>query len=214
MEEQYVAIVGSRTAPEVVLEYMIRLGRTYTDMGIGVSSGDAFDCDRAGWYGARQSRRFSEVPPRIFLNKSHRNGVPINQLHGFIDARELHAHRHMAEAMALDARGSWNGLNEFGKDLHIRNVYQIHGGYLDNRVIACILWAEPNGRDKVRGGTNTAFQIAKKAGIPLIVNLYHQDGIEWAKKFLAENEQSYPYDDIDWRQIHKWDDPRLNDFEE
>lgn len=214
MKQEFVAIVGSRTAPEVVLEYMIRLGRTYTDMGIGISSGDAFDCDRAGWYGARQSRRFSEVLPRIFINKSHRNGIPIRQLPEFIDARELVEYRDMATAMALDARGSFYGLNDHGRDLHIRNVYQIHDGDLMNRVTACIFWAEPDGPNKVKGGTNTAFQIAKKGGVPLIVNLYYQEGIEWAKAFLAENEQDYPYDEIDWKQIHKWDDPRLTDFEE
>lgn len=211
---RYVAIVGSRTTPEIVLEYMIRLGRTYTDMGIGVSSGDAYDADRAGWIGARQSRNFTEALPRIYLNKSYRNGIPISQLPGFIDARELHEYRHHATAMALAARGSFNGLNQFGIELHTRNVYQIWGDKLDNKVEACILWAEPNGPHKVKGGTNTAFQIAKKAEIPLIVNLYHQEGIEWAKAFLKENERDYPYDDIDWREIHKWDDPRLNDFEE
>lgn len=211
---RYVAIVGSRTAPEIVLEYMIRLGRTYTDLGIGVSSGDAYDCDKAGWYGAQQSRNFSNALPRIYLNKSRRNGIPIEQLPGFIDARTLVEHRDMATAMALAARGSFHGLNEFGRDLHIRNVYQIHGEDLLTPVMACILWAEPDGPNRVKGGTNTAFQIAKKAEIPLIVNLYHQEGIEWAKAFLKVHERDYPYIDIDWKQIHKWDDPRLTDFED
>jgi len=214
MTRRYVAIVGSRTTPEVVLEYMIRLGRTYTDLGIGISSGDAYDADRAGWYGAKQSKRFKEVGARIYVNKAFREGVPIEEMHGFIDARELHEYRHHATSMALDARGSFAGLNKFGIELHTRNVYQIHGDKLDNIVMAFILWAEPNGRDKVKGGTNTAFQTAKKAEVPLIVNLYHQEGIEWAKDFLAKHEQDYPYEEIDWRKIHKYDDPRLLDFEE
>lgn len=211
---RYVAIVGSRSTPEIVLEYMIRLGRTYTDMGIGVSSGDAYDADRAGWYGAKQSKRFDEIGARIYLNKSYRDGVPISQLRGFIDARELHEYRHHATAMALAARGSFAGLNKFGIELHTRNVYQIHGDKLDSLVEACIFWAEPVGRDKVKGGTNTAFQIAKKGNVPLIVNLYYQEGIEWAKAFLAEHEQDYPYEEIDWTKIHKYDDPRLLNFEE
>lgn len=214
MLKGYAAIVGSRTTPEIVLEYMIRLGRTLTDMGYAVSSGDAYDADRAGWYGAIQAERFNEVGCRIFLNKEYRNGKHISTFPGFIDARKFDDVRPMAEAIALKARGTFAGLNKWGIELHTRNVYQILGRSLKERVDYCILWAEPTGKDRVSGGTNTAYQIAKTVEVPTIINLYSKEGIEWAKAFLAENERDYPYMPIDWYEIHKPDDPRLKDFEE
>lgn len=211
---EYVAIVGSRNTPEIVLELMIRLGRTYTDLGVGVSSGDAYDSDRAGWYGACQSRRFSEVGCRIFLNKQYREGTHISKFPGFIDAREHVTYWDHAKSMAFAARGNFNGLNDWGIELHTRNVYQVYGVNLDEIVIACIFYAKPKSRDTVSGGTNTAYQLAKQAKVPVIINLATPHGIDWAKTFLAKHELDYPYDPIDWTKIHKHDDPRLLDFEE
>lgn len=214
MSRKFAAIVGSRQTPEIILEYMIRLGRTLTDQGYAISSGDAYDADRAGWYGAIQSKRFQEIGCRIFVNKSYRNGYPINSFTGFIDSRKFDDVRPMAEAIALQARGTFAGLNKWGIELHTRNVYQILGTSLEDRVEICILYAPTVGKDKVSGGTNTAFQIAKTTGVPCIINLYVQEDLEWAKSYLADYEQDYPYIDIDWHEIHKPDDPRLKDFEE
>lgn len=211
---RFVAIVGSRNTPETILELMIRLGRTYTDMGIAVSSGDAYDSDRAGWYGAKQSKEFDHVGCRIFLNKSKRNGQPISNFHGFVDTRFNCPQRDMAEAMALKARGTFAGLNSWGIELHTRNVYQIFGLNLDAPVEACIFYAEPKRNDTVSGGTNTAYQLAKMGNVPIIKNLYLEEDRDWAKRFLADAEGAYPYVDINWHEIHKPDDPRLMDFEE
>ncbi|ARV76951.1 hypothetical protein PHABIO_320 [Pseudomonas phage Phabio] len=211
---RWVAIVGSRNTPEPILELMIRLGRTYTDMGIGDSSGDAFDSDRAGWYGAKQSKEFDITGCRIFLNKGFRNGQSISNFPGFIDTRYNCPKKDMAEAMALKARGTFAGLNAWGIELHTRNVYQIFGLNLDEPVEACIFYAEPKRNDTVSGGTNTAYQLAKEGKIPVIKNLYLEEDREWAKQFLAENERDYPYVEINWYEIHKPDDPRLQDFEE
>lgn len=193
---------------------MIRLGRTYTDMGIGVSSGDAYGSDRAGWYGAQQSLLYSAVGARIYLDKNGRNGRDVYKTPFFYNARDHEQYKTVATTMALNARGSFAGLWPSGVDLHVRNVYQIHGIELDNTVVACIFYAEPTGKDKCKGGTNTAFQLAKTANVPTIVNLYTQEGLDWAKAFLAEHEMDYPYLEIDWHQIHDPTDPRLTEFEE
>lgn len=211
---QYVAIVGSRNTPEPILELMIRLGRTYTDMGIAVSSGDAYDSDRAGWYGAKQSKQFDITGCRIFLNKGFRDGQPISKFPGFIDTRYNCPQRNMAEAMALKARGTFAGLNQWGIELHTRNVYQIFGLSLDEPVGACIFYAEPKRNGTVSGGTNTAYQLAKEGNVPIIKNLFLEEDRDWAKRFLADAECAYPYVDINWHEIHKPDDPRLFDFEE
>lgn len=209
----YVAIVGSRTVPESILELFIRLGRTLTDHGWGVSSGDAYDTDRAGWYGAQQSKHYHDVGARIYL---HKNGANRRWLGShtpfFIDASQHPECWTMAQAMALKARGSFYGLSPGGIALHTRNAYQIHGHRLDEPVDRVFLYAEPQGRLTLKGGTNTAYQIAKEHGID-IKNLYYKEDIDWCNAWLAEHELDYPYLEIDWREIHDPRDPRLTEFE-
>lgn len=205
----FVAIVGSRDVPLDELELMIRIGRTYTDHGIADSSGDAFGSDRAGWWGAKQSRRYDTVGSRIYLTDSWKNRKRAEE-HGFIIAEDFPEKWDLAKSMAFEARNGFGGLNDYGIGLHTRNVYQIHGHNLDETVGAIIFYAEPSKRgDTVSGGTNTAYQLAKKAGVKTIVNLATQEGLHWARDFLKGHELAYPYVEIDWRQILKPDDPRL-----
>jgi hypothetical protein len=210
----WVAGVGSREVPESILEIMIRLGRTYTDLGFQMSSGDAWDSDRAFLYGAKQSRRYSEVGARVYLNKDGVNRRYVEENPFYIDASKFDSTTQAtARSMACYARDGFGGLNEFGIQLHTRNVYQIHGESLTDTISAIWFYAEPDGRNKVSGGTNTAFQLAKIAKVPLIENLYYADTVERALKWLDENEQPYPYDDIHWHEIHKPNDPRLSEFD-
>lgn len=213
MKKKYWTIVGSRNTPEHVLELMIRMGRTLTDNGISVSSGDAYDSDRAGWYGARQSKRYAEVGARVYLaNGTGRNFYRLRDNRFFYDASGFTDTWNTAMQMAMQARGSFGGLNEWGKALHTRNVYQIHGEDLKSLSDAIIYYAEPIGKrenEKVSGGTNTALRLAVMADIPIRKNLYFQDDYEWCGKWLEEHELKYPYIDINWQDIHRPDDPRL-----
>lgn len=193
---------------------MIRIGRTYTDLGYQMSSGDAWDSDRAFLYGAAQSKRYHEVGARVFLAKDGDNGRWVKDNPFYYDAELADPDSaSMARSMAFNARGSFYNLGEKGIKLHIRNVYQIHGIDLTELVCAIYLYAEPNGKSKVHGGTNTALQIAKAAEVPIIKNLYFQSTVDEIEAWLAEHEQDYPYIDIDWTQIHRPDDPRLQEFE-
>lgn len=208
----YIAIVGSRAAGLDQLELMIRLGRTYQDLGAHLSSGDAYGADRAGWYGAIQSPRYDPALARIYVLDSRLNRGRAT-MHGFKIAEEYSENWTAATAMALEARGSWNGLNtEYKRNLHIRNVYQILGHTFNDHVRDLIYCAEPIGNplnEKVKGGTNTALQVAKMVGVPNRINLYTKEGFELAENFLKKYELDYPYEDIDWRQILDPTDPRL-----
>jgi hypothetical protein len=210
-----VAGVGSRTVPEWALELMIRLGRTYTDLGYQMSSGDAWDSDRAFLYGAAQSHRYQEIGARVFIAKDGTNGRWIKDNPFYTDGSNIDPSiATTARSMAMLARGGFYGLNEFGVTLHTRNVYQIHGTGLDELVCAIYFYAEPDGKTKVKGGTNTAVQLCKTAGVPIIKNLYYQDTVDEITEWLNTHELDYPYCDIDWHQIHKPNDPRLKEFEE
>lgn len=209
-----VAGVGSRTVPEWALELMIRLGRTYTDLGYQMSSGDAWDSDRAFLYGAAQSNRYQEIGARVFLHKDGANGRWVKDNPFYYDASLADPDVvGTATSLALMARGSFYGLGQDGIQLHVRNVYQIHGIDLTELVSAIYFYAEPKGTTRVAGGTNTALQLAMKAEVPIIKNLYHQSVVDEIEAWLAIHELDYPYIDIDWHQIHKPTDPRLLEFE-
>lgn len=212
MHKGYVAIVGSREVPLDELELMIRLGRTATDIGLADSSGDAFGSDRAGWWGAKQSRCYSEVGARIYLTESYRARKRAAEYPFFIIAEDYPEKWDMAKSLAFAARGNFNGLNDYGIGLHTRNVYQIYGHWLNDTVKLIIYYAPVVGKietELVKGGTNTALQLAKQAGVPVRVNLATEKGLEWAETFLSKYEEDYPYVEIDWTQILKHDDPRL-----
>ncbi|ABY63146.1 DprA-like DNA recombination-mediator protein [Pseudomonas phage 201phi2-1] len=211
-----IAIVGSREVPLDELELLIRLGRTFTDLGYEDSSGDAFGSDRAGWVGARQSDRYDPHSARIYLVDSIRNRKRALE-HGFKIAQDYPENWVTAEAIALKARGSWNGIdgphNQFKRDLHIRNVFQILGHSLIDPAKALVYYAPPVGRlerEVVSGGTNTALQIAKTVGIEKRYNLATKAGYDWANEFLKQYETEKEYEEIDWREILKPDDPRLS----
>lgn len=208
----YVALVGSRDASLDDLELMIRLGRTFVDLGFEDSSGDAFGIDRAGWVGARQSYRYDPDRQRIYLLDSWKNRNRAKEF-GFIIAQDHPEHWVLAEQMAFEARGSWGGLpHQYQRDLHIRNVYQIYGHTMDDPVEALIYAAPVSGNpanERVRGGTNTALQIAKRANIERRINIATPEGTKWAEDFLAKHESDVEYEEIDWHEILKPNDPRL-----
>lgn len=211
----YVALVGSRDATLDQLETMIRLGRTWQDLGFDPSSGDAYGNDRAGWFGARQSPKYDPNKARIYVlgSKYNRKRAMEND---FLVAPDYPECWTIAETMAANARGGWGGISnpndQYKRDLHIRNVFQIHGHTLTELVSAIMYCAPPAGkveREFVKGGTNTALQLAKLAGVEPRVNIYTDEGMRWAEEFLKRYEEPYEYEEISWHDILKPDDPRL-----
>ncbi|HFH4533444.1 DNA-protecting protein DprA [Pseudomonas aeruginosa] len=204
------AIVGSRYAPTWALELMIRAGRTCVDLGIGISSGDAYGSDRAGWYGAIQSDKWDTVESRIYIIRNGFLGRRIENLAWFHDASMYTDTIPTAMAMACAARGSFNGLGRTGIELHTRNVFQIHGHTLREPVSTIIAYGEQKTPTSViSGGTNTAWQLALDANVPTMYNLYWSDDVKRLEEWLSKNESDEPYMPIDWSEILDPKDSRL-----
>lgn len=200
MTIKYWAGVGSRETPVDILKVMIRLGRTLTDMGYVLTSGDAFGADRAFYFGAAQSGRFKEVGAKIYvINNGFRGRHTDNDV--FIDVSQFKDMKETYEKMAEEARGGFYGLNEFGKALHSRNVLQVHGPDLDQTISGMFLYSKSIGKKKISGGTNTAYQLALKANVPIIKNLYVEEDLKWCHDWLDKNESKEPYDDVNWKAI-------------
>lgn len=185
---RFAAIVGSRQAPQEALQALRKIGYTYAEHNVAITSGDATGCDSAGLEGAMSSERFPMVGARIYLPW---NGVrkedgsrrfADNRI--FFDASKFENYE-QAQAIAKEARGSFEGLKRGGIALHTRNSYQVLLDDLKTPVTNVVCWAKPVGRKgAVQGGTNTAVQIALKYKIP-VINLATDEGWERAQTFIS-----------------------------
>lgn len=189
---RFVAIVGSREAPTEALTMARDLGRALTDRGIAVSSGDADGMDLAGYEGAVTSPSFDLVGARIFLHKSpvHYKTRPPRYADEriFFNASRFH-NWEQAQALAFEARGSFEGLYEGGIALHTRNAYQILLDDLQSPVGAAVYWARPVGKKgNVKGGTNTAVQLARRFNVPS-TNLYTDEGMLKIERYIQRSRE-------------------------
>lgn len=189
---QYILTVGSRETPEDILELMVYMGWYFTTLGIGISSGDAVGADRAFWHGSVQASNYVDGINRIYLAKEGINGRYSSEGLDFHNALNYDTYE-QAKALALQARGSWHGLTDWGIGQHLRNVYQVLGHTLDNPAKCMFYWAPPSGnKEKVTGGTNTALQLAIKNDIQPRINFYYPEKVEKA-----------------WKIINKYNPPKL-----
>lgn len=188
----YYTGVGSRETPEEVLDLIRSLGKKFCDRGWRGRSGCAPGADTAWWEGAKMSARYEEVGfdnylPNEWMFKKPQYGaiVPDPEKHIFNVKTFPPDIYEKAKQLAFEARGSFEGLKTGGIELHIRNAFQVLGHNLDTASRAVVLWAEPRGRNAVHGGTNTAYQIAKRFGIE-VINLYHPADRRRVETFLSQ----------------------------
>lgn len=189
---RFVAIVGSREAPEEALAMARGLGRALTDRGIAITSGDADGMDLAGYEGAITSPSFELVGARIFLHKSpvyHQNRPPrYADERIFFDASQFY-NWEQARQLAFEARGTFERLSDGGIALHSRNAYQVMLDDLNSPVGSVVFWARPIGnKGQVKGGTNTAVQIARRFHVPL-VNLYTDEGMRKIESYIERSRE-------------------------
>ncbi len=175
----YFTGVGSRETPPVILQVMELIGEVLCTLGWCGRSGLAPGADRAFYYGAQRSPAFHQIgfenylPNDWYFNREKFGYIKPNSDRMIFNAQAFKDVYDRAQAMALAARGSWNGLVQSGIELHTRNAFQVMGRTLDTPSRFTVLWAEPIGRQgKVRGGTNTANVISQKHGVE-VLNLYH-----------------------------------------
>lgn len=207
---KYAAIVGSRSAPIWALELMIRAGRTLCDLGYAFSSGDAYGSDRAGWYGAKQSKKWNDLPNRIYIIRNGFLGRYVYDNPFFYDYEQFKDTIPQAQAMAANARGGFGGLSRSGIALHTRNVFQVYGDSLDKPIQFFLCYAEAKSKtSRLSGGTNTAFQLAKELNLEYFFNLYWGEDVNELEAWLNLYESDEPYEKIDWREILDPVDPRL-----
>ncbi|MFZ4217025.1 hypothetical protein ACEV6Q_04065 [Enterobacter ludwigii] len=159
---KYYTGVGSRDTPSDVLELMMKVARKLAMQGWVLRSGGAGGADTAFLRGAIDaggvyenyvawkgfSKEFTEILPDY--EKSLNVLSSVENLNPRIYSRSL---------------------KDSVLRLHSRNVNQVLGMNLSTPSKFVILYAPEDGINKVTGGTNTAYQVAKQFDIP-VFNLY------------------------------------------
>lgn len=187
----YLTGVGSRNITLDQGELLLDLAEVQTTRGYHWRSGGAAGSDEQFHQGAMRSPRFREIGVSIFLpwNGFKREGLPTlydNPEEGIYDTSRFENIK-QAEEIALKARGSWEGLKQGGIKLHTRNAYQPLGRTLDQPSKALICCAEPAGKKGgVKGGTNTAVQIALDWNIP-VYNIYKDEDRKRIEDFVRQH---------------------------
>lgn len=183
--------MGSREAPEHILKFIEQVAYWLAGRGYTGRSGSAAGADSA----FEQGFNSYEIVNGVSDHVSFEAYLPWK---GFSDIREDSTHivtpnlpnYNEAVEIASTIHPTWNRLGRGAKALHTRNVYQVLG--LDLNTSSCVLfcYAQPT-RNKqgvvsgVKGGTNTAVQLAMKHNIP-IYNFYLQEDIDKVKIMMEK----------------------------
>ncbi len=183
----YFTGVGSRETPANVLVLMETFARVATNQGYKLRSGGALgkrdktgrvptpnqSADEAFRRGAIAASRFEHVGMEIYLpwpgfdnwRADGKNYIAAPWLPNYAQAAEIASQVHPV----------YHKLPQGSQKLHTRNVYQVLGAHLNEPSDVCLFWAEPVGKSTmVRGGTNTAVQLAHRYGVPAL-NLFFDE---------------------------------------
>ena len=180
--QKYYTGVGSRETPLEILELMKQIGYRMAELGYIGRSGAADGADSAFFSGWGEHRLQAPTPTPFmeylpwkgFNNrcKAESNAIVAPYLENYEQAEEIASKVHPV----------WDRLSRGAKALHTRNVYQVLGDDLNTPSNVLFCYAQPT-KDGVKGGTNTAVQLAIRNGVRWY-NLYLPEHREEVKRKL------------------------------
>lgn len=177
---KYYSGVGSRDTPDEVMEIMEEIAFKLSQDEWILRSGGAKGADSAFELGARNS--FSPYTPSIYIPW---NGF--NQRfedNGCICFRSLTEEiQRGATELASTIHPAWGNLSDGAKLLHARNMLQVLGNDLNTPSKFLICWAKVDKQGIPKGGTRSAWVLAKNNNIPCF-NLIFEDTKDRVLKFL------------------------------
>lgn len=121
--------------------------------------------------------------------------IPWDGFGGHYKSRELdfaHVFTDYAHDAALNIASeihpNWKACDSVAKLLHGRNVFQILGHAMATPIEMLICWAPISG-DSIKGGTRTAWELAKRYKVRRLINLVVQVDYERALQFVGLTEE-------------------------
>lgn len=156
--------VGSRNTPEPMLTWEQEVAKRLESMGYALRSGGAVGSDQAF-----QSGIVNPENMEIYLPWPGFNDLQAHQP-GFYMPKEFNNY-YYAVQIAAEVHPAWERLTGGARILHTRNVYQVLGQDLKSPSRLLLCWAPPSRQNHVKGGTNTAVQLARRHHVP-VINLF------------------------------------------
>lgn len=176
----FYAGIGSRSAPDPVLEQMHGIAGVLKGMDYVLRSGHADGADLAFEHG-------SEGQNQIWLPWPKFN-YESEQAKGLVHTGHYHIRDNwMADKIAAHHHPNWVACSDAARKLHTRNVYQVLGPGLgvvqhDTMSKFIICWTKDG---KASGGTGQALRIAKAYDIP-VFNLFNADALDQLEAYLSQ----------------------------
>lgn len=190
---KYYTGVGSRSLPYGMYEFMVRIGYQLARQDFILRSGGADGADSAFYEGALcyAEETNTEVLADIYIPWNGFN-THVAGAKGIINPaairQELWATAHQT---ASEIHPAWDSCSVPAKKLHARNCFQVLGHQLDTPSNFLICWAPPilTGESRtIKGGTRTAWELAKREGVR-VFNLAEDSDYESILKRIQELEK-------------------------
>lgn len=176
----YYTGIGSRSAPELVLEQMRELAAELAGLGYLLRSGAADGADMAFEQGcdAAGGRKAIFLPWPGFQGRH-----PDAHSCTYLPTRE-------AFELAATLHPAWPNLSRGPRALHARNCPQVLGLDLATPSDFVLCWTSDGAQtaketNSKTGGTGTAIRLASLRGVP-VLNLAREDALQRLRTLLAE----------------------------
>lgn len=187
--------VGSRETPEEIMQLMERIAYKLAKDGYTLRSGGAEGADTAFYQGFLKWKRSVSVedwytmaeiyiPWKRFGSAWPDDAVLVERMDMVQAAIDIVSKLHPAWS-AINPKTKKPVLSTAAKQLHTRNVFQVLGGDLDLPSDFLICWAKTDYRGIPKGGTRTAWVIARQYGVQCF-NLANPEDLQRILKWLEK----------------------------
>lgn len=177
-----ITTVGSRELlVDSVYDKLMLVGMRIVEAKGRVREGNALGSDNAFQTGAFHAAKKYNIPTNevceTFLHQiKTKDGTEHNPEIGVYSLPKL-PHADLAYSIAKLIHPAWEKCNDVAKALHARNCYQVMGPDLLTPSNQLFCYAPPTPEGSVVGGTRTAFELARRLGIPT-TNFYMKKDVE------------------------------------
>lgn len=185
---KYYTGIGSRQTPKDILKLMERIAYKLCQKGYVLRSGSAGGADTAFENGAKAWG--SETSDGFNCPVLAQIYIPWKSFTTYEDYYKdwyynLEHMRYKKEAyqLASETHPAWDKCSVGAKALHARNTFQILGQTLNKPSSFLICWAQEDKHGNIKGGTATAWNLAKAYGVSCF-NLYNEDDKQRLIKFV------------------------------